>query len=189
MPKDQSRTSLHINILQPQGNPEKIYVRFTRWLLSTGRYIIIIVEIIVLGAFVSRFKIDSDLETTKEASEQQIPFIESLKQDEQLIRQTQLQLATIRDIRQTTPDYTLIMQKISGTQPLGIKITSLNLEKNSGIIALKITGQAKTNNDLSNFVAGLKADSNFSDINLVGAGVDQNIITFSITGSVRSNLK
>lgn len=189
MPASQSRTSLHINILQPQGNPEKLYVRLTRWLLSTGRYIIIVVEIIVLGAFVSRFKIDSDLETTKESTEQQVPFIESLKQDEQLIRQTQLQLATIRDVRQNSPDYSLILQKISAQQPLGIKVISLNLEKNPGVISLKITGQAKTNNDLSSFVAGLKTDSAFSEINLAGAGVDQSIITFSITGSVRSNLQ
>lgn len=183
MPKSFSRPSLHIDLLHPQSEPEPIVIRLTRFLLSTGRFIIILVEIIVLGAFVSRFKLDSDLQNNKEAIERQIPVIESMKVDEQLIRQTQLQLATVLDIRQNAFDYTAILQKISAQTPQGVKLTTISLEKLSGKTILKINGQAQNNVDLTGFINGLK-NSGLSDVNLTGANLEEGIITFALAAAL-----
>ncbi len=99
MPKKIGGFDIRLNLLHPLGSQEPILTRFIRWLLSSGRYIVIVVEAIVLIAFLSRFKFDADLQNTKEAIEAQLPFIQSLKADEALIRRTQLQLATVKDIR------------------------------------------------------------------------------------------
>lgn len=178
------KLSININILKPQGNPEKVYVRLSRWALSTGRYIVIFIEIIVLAAFLSRFKFDADLADTKEKIDQQIPFVESLRPDEQLVRQTQLQLATVKDIRLNSINYAQVLQSLSSYTPQGVRIVTLGLEKTGNQVTLRISGRAQTNNDLASFVAGLRNDSNFSEITLTNAGLDQTVITFSLTGIV-----
>src|SRR3989344_3939157 len=100
MPKPKS-TKLIINfdLLKPQSNPEKTSVKILRWLLSTGRYIFIFVEAVVLIAFITRFKLDEDLASKNEAIKQQVPYIQSLKSTENLIRQTQLKIASINSIK------------------------------------------------------------------------------------------
>lgn len=180
-------TSINIDLLKPQGNQEKIYIKLTKWLFSTGRYIIIGVELIVLIAFVSRFKFDADLASNKEAIEQQIPFIESQKTDELLIRQTQLQLTTIKDIRHSSADFVSILEKIAAQTPLNVKITTINLESDNGKINLRINGQSPDSNLLTAFVAALKADRAFSEINLASISLDLGVTTFNITGAINSS--
>lgn len=184
MAKLPAKISLHIDLLKPQSSPEKVYLRFIRWLMSTGRFIVIIVEVIVLAAFLSRFKLDGDIQTAKEAAEQQIPYIKSLSSDETLVRQTQLQLATIKDIKQTSPDYVSILQAIAAQTPSSVKILSINLEKNTGKSNLKITGTAEGNFDVTTFASGLKSEAQFANINISGVSLEQGVINFTISGSV-----
>ena len=187
MPKNTHRPSLHIDILKPQSEGEPLTTRLLRFLLSTGRFIIIFVEIIVLAAFVSRFKLDSDLQTNTENINRQIPVIESLKIDEQIIRQTQLQLATIYDIKQSGPTFATILQKISAQTPTGVKLITISLEKSSGKYLLKINGTASTNADLSSFVAGLRSDSSFTDVSIANASLEQNAIVFTLGATIKTS--
>lgn len=180
MAKKDAPFVLRLNLLKPQGVPEKITIKFIRWLLTVGRFIIVFVEALVLVVFVSRFKFDSELETLKEDTESQIPYIESLKNDEYLIRQTQLQLSTIADKRLNYPNYTSIIKKISGQTPRGIKIVTLNINHE---VNIKISGTATNNTDITSFVSALKADKTFTDVNLVSVGLDQGTTTFTINAS------
>src|SRR3989344_1083063 len=113
MPRPKSKIAITLDLLKPQSNPQKIPIKILHWLLSTGRYIFIFVEIIVLAAFFARFKLDADLAAKKDIIEEQIPYIESLKSYEILIRQTQLKLSTIKAFYATQPDYTQILKKIA----------------------------------------------------------------------------
>src|SRR3990167_2341698 len=112
MPKKTLKTGINLDLLKPQSNPEKITVKVFRWLLSTGRYIFIFVEAIVLIAFILRFKLDADLAEKKEAIEQQIPYIESLKPYEVLIRESQLKISTMRASKSEVIDYPQTLKKI-----------------------------------------------------------------------------
>lgn len=182
--KPAPKLSIKINILKHQGNPEKFYIRLISWALSTGRYIIILVEIVVLAAFLSRFKFDSDFADTKEKIDQHIPFIKSRAVDELIIRQTQLQLATIKDIRLNSINYNNVLRSIANQTPSGVKISSLHIEKKEGTVGLKITAEAKTNSDIINFVGGLKSDNNFSGVALESIGLDKTLISFSVSATV-----
>lgn len=184
MAKLPAKISLHIDLLKPQSSPEKPYLRFIRWLMSTGRFIVIIVEVVVLAAFLSRFKLDADIQTAKEAAEQQIPYIKSLSVDEAQIRQTQLQLATIKDVKQTSPDYVSILREIANQTPSSVKILTLSLEKDAGKSNLKITGTAQANQDVSTFALGLKSQDQFANINISSVSLEQGVINFTIIGSV-----
>lgn len=184
MPAKTHKLLIHLDLLRPQSSPEKLPVKFLRLFLSSGRYILIFVEALVLVAFVIRFKLDADLANTKEAIEQEIPFIESLKPYEIIIRQTQLKLSTIASFRSDWADYPQILKSIADQTPFGIKIISINLKKDVGKITIAINAQAQTNNDLSNFITGLKTNGYFSQVTLSSLGLEQNVIRFVINVEV-----
>ena len=105
MPKSRPKLTIKLNLLRPQSNPEKLPLKLIRWLLYSGRYIFILVNALVLIAFGARFKLDGDLASKKEAIEEQIPYIESLKLYEILIRETQLKLSTIEGTKKSSLDW------------------------------------------------------------------------------------
>ena len=185
MPK-QIKKQISIDLLRPQSSPQPLIVSFSKWLFSAGRFIIVFVELVVLAAFLSRFKFDADLAEVHESIDQQIPFIESLKADELLIKKFQLQLLTIRDIHSQFTDYQLILKKIADQTPNGLTITNINLENSKGRVSLRFNGIAQTNNHLSTLIFGLKEDQNFSDVTLAGVSLEQGLTNFTITAMVNT---
>lgn len=186
MPKHKTGLVIDLDLLKPQSNPEKIPLKLIRWLLSFGRYIFIFVEALVLIAFIARFKLDADLSAKKEAIDEQIPYIESLKPYEALIKNTQLKLTTIGNIKTNSLDWPLVFKKIADKTPTTTKITSINIAKNVGNTVIHIAAQTQINNDISNFVAGLKEDSTFSNISITNVGLELGVINFTIDASARA---
>ncbi len=184
MPNSKSpKLKIHLDLLRPQSNPEKIFVKLTRWLLSTGRYIFIFVEALVLIAFIARFKLDADLASLNDAIEEQKPYIQSLKPYEIRIRQTQLKLDTIPNVDKTTPDYSQILNKVASQTPLAIKITNITMESSLGKVNIQIGGDAKNNIDISSFINGLKSDKTFSNLALVSIGLEKGVLKFGINAT------
>ncbi|TSC87559.1 MAG: Uncharacterized protein G01um10147_537 [Microgenomates group bacterium Gr01-1014_7] len=179
--------AINLDLLRPQSSPEKLFSRLLRWLLSTGRYIFIFVEALVLIVFISRFKLDDDLASKKEAIEQQIPYIESLKPVEILIRQTQLKLSAISSFYSNYADYPQILKRIAAQTPIGVKIISLNLEKNGNKVTVNLNAQAENNNALSTFIQGLKDDQSFSDVAVTSIGFEKGSLNFSVSAQANSN--
>lgn len=183
MPKPKSKTAINLDLLKPQSNPEKLLVKLLRWLLGSGRFIFVVVEAVVLIAFFTRFKLDADLASRKEAIEEQIPYIESLKPDEILIKQTQLKLSTINALKTNQPDYSLVLQQIAVNTPLSVTITGLNLEKTANKVNIQISAKAQNSKDIITFAAKLKEDKHFSNTTLSSAGLEEAFIKFTIEAS------
>lgn len=176
-----------LNLLYPQGIPQKLPVRFLKWLISYGRFIVVIVEIVVLVSFALRFKFDADLADLKEKINSQVPFLESLVLDEALIKQTQLRLASIRSTYTFAPMWSKTLTELSSQMPTGIKLTSLNLERapqDSGL-TFKVGAQTPSNNDVAVFLTSLKRSQFFKDINLASVSFDQGVIVFTIIGTAK----
>jgi hypothetical protein len=183
MPNKHAPLKLRVDLLHPQSNPEKIYVTFTKWLLSTGRYILVFVELLVLIAFLSRFKLDAEIASTKEAIDNQLPYIESLQAEEVNIRKTQLKLSSIKANGQTNTDYINLLKKISEKVPTDVQITNITLTKDLGKITIQIRGNARNNIDLNSMINAIKTDTSFKEVSLSGVGLDEGLITFSISSS------
>lgn len=178
--QNSNRLIIRLNLLKPQSNPEKLLVRLIRWLIFSGRYIFVVVEAIVLIAFAARFKLDADIAAKKEAIEEQIPYIESLKPYEILIRQTQLKLATISTIRTNSLDFAAVFKKIADQTPVSMKIDAINIERNQNTATVHLTGQTQINNDLTNFITRLRKDNSFDSVDLVSIALEQDVVKFTI---------
>lgn len=181
MPKSNVKYSIHLDLLRPQSNPEKLPVHLFKWLLGSGRFIFIAVEALVLIAFIARFKLDADIQSRKEAIDQQVPYIQNLKPYEVLIKETQLKLSTIAGLKQTQVDYPGLLKEISDQIPLGVTIVSLNFNKQIGKVDIVLNGQTLSNNDVSAFIAGLKSSSVFYSVNLTSVGIETGSLRFSVS--------
>lgn len=185
MPKSKHKLAIDLNLLKPQSNPEKLPVKLVHWLLSSGRYIFVLVNALVLIAFGARFKLDADLAEKKVAIEEQIPYIESLKPYEILIRETQLKLSTIDAVKKSSLDWAATLKKIADQTPVNVKIIGINMKKDVGAATLSIAGETPLSRDLTSFVAGLKEEEDFSEVNLTSAELEQGIIKFTINASAK----
>ncbi|EKD85105.1 MAG: hypothetical protein ACD_38C00085G0004 [uncultured bacterium] len=185
MPKGKPGLTINLDLLKPQSNPEKIPVKLFRWLLSSGRFIFIFVEALVLIAFGARFKLDADIASKKEAIEQQIPYIESLSSYEIAIRQTQLKLSTINNIKNGSPDWSILLKKIADQTPASVKITNISIEKDLGNAMIHIAGQTQINSDLASFVGGLRTDNTFTGANIGSVGLEQGVIKFTLDATAK----
>lgn len=180
MPKHKPALTINLNLLKPQSNPEKLLVRLINWLLSSGRYILTIVNALVLIAFITRFKFDADLAAKNEAIAEQVPYIESLRPYELLIKDTQLKLSTINTVKSNALDWQLLLKKIAGQVPISTTITGINIDNNIGSANIHISGQTQYNSDIGNFVVGLKEDNTFNNVNLASINLEQGVIKFTI---------
>lgn len=178
------KEGLRLNLLHPQGIPEKLPLRFLKWMLAYGRYIVVVVEIIVLASFAARFKLDADLADIKQKIDREVPFIENKAQDEALINQTQLKLTTVKQTYAKNPDWKGILTKISNQVPSSVHLTGINFS-NADKVEFKIAAQSNSNADLASFLNGLKSDPTFVNITLANISFDQGDIVFSISGGVK----
>lgn len=171
---------INFDLLHPQSNPEKLPTKFLKWLFSSGRFIFIFVEALVLVVFILRFKFDADLATKKDAIDQEITYIQSLRPYEILIRQTQAKISTIADLHTNSPNYSQILKNIANQTPTGVKITTLNITRGVGKVTISINAEAQNNSDLSSFTQGLK-EGGFSKVTLASVGLDQGLIRFTLS--------
>ena len=87
--------TISINLLGQEDLSHTPGGRMVQWAMTYGRYIMILTEIVVLGAFVSRFSLDRKLTDLKEEITQKQAIIEANSELEQNIRTLQNQLERI----------------------------------------------------------------------------------------------
>lgn len=174
-----------VNLFIQRGERPKIYVTAFKWLLSTGRFIVVLVELVVIGAFVYRYKIDNDISNLQDKIKEQEPYIQSLQPDEDLIRQTQFQLSSIKQAKSTNLQFGQIMQKIAKITPTNITINNITFDRaqNYPQTFITISGVSPSNLELSAFINTLQSDKSFSDITLSNISF-QGATNFTITGKL-----
>ncbi len=178
---------IRLNLLYPQGLPQNIGVKLSRLVLTYGRVILILVELVVLATFGMRFKLDAELSDLKDNIDQQVPLIQLLAGDEALIKHTQFKLDLIKKTLNATPLYQQMAQKMSTITPLGIKFNTFSIDSTQPpLTTFRILGEASSNSDLSIFLNNLKTDKNLQDVTLNNISLNEGIVIFTISGTIKS---
>lgn len=113
MPKKPA--ALSINLLP--GREVAIGEKFLRWILTYGRYIIIGTEIIVLLAFLSRFKLDRDFNDLNDRIKERQKIIENFRSIEDSVNQLQSRLSQIKTIEAAQGSGLLALPHIAPLTP------------------------------------------------------------------------
>lgn len=183
--KPPDRKQFQVNLLIHKGDQPPLTTRLIKWLLSSGRFIVVIVELVTIGAFVMRYKLDAELIDLKEQIKSTVPYVQSLQADEIAIRQTQFQLTTIRRTKIDNPDFGQVVTRLAQITPSSIRLTNISLNRSPGtpVTGLTLSGITPSNIELSVFMQALQKDPSLTDVTLTNISFEGQIV-FTITGNL-----
>lgn len=168
----------NINLLP--GEKEKKSGKFLTWVLTYGRYIIIGTEIVVLLAFLSRFKFDRDLTDLHSSISQKQAVILAAQDLEREVRGLQDRLSIIKKLNRERDFPPKLLAAFESLTPADVILREFSLDGTK----LSLTAIALSNESFSTFLNNLSASAYFADISLdsvgkakSGAGVEFKIST------------
>ena len=141
-----------INLLPPDELENAPLGKAVKWAVTYGRYIIVVTELVVVLAFLSRFKLDRDLNDLAEEISRKKQIIVSQASFEKEVRGLQNRLAVINAMDNENPKNYLYLDLISSSLSGDVVLTSIVFTKNNVLV----TGTAKQEIGVSNFVGSLK---------------------------------
>ncbi|OGF98837.1 hypothetical protein A3D78_06045 [Candidatus Gottesmanbacteria bacterium RIFCSPHIGHO2_02_FULL_39_14] len=118
-----------INLLIKPEEELSISSQFLNWALTYGRYIIIIIQIVVLSVFFTRFKIDRDRTDLKEAVAQKRALIESIGEMETEIKRVQKRLSDIKLLVTNQDIYLRVINFLEKNTPTETTFALLSFSK------------------------------------------------------------
>ena len=175
-------TGREINLLPSAQWNYSLTAFLLKWIVSYGRYVLVITELIVILAFLSRFKLDQDLmeledkiATNKTILESSVVFEKKLKN----ITQVQNFVTKEWNEQHLWSEY---LEELTNLLPEGVVLVSIDANGNK----IEITGSSVSETALAYLINNLKSNSAFKKVRVEKVASDlsnQNtrLITFSIS--------
>jgi len=175
-----------INLLPREEFEKKPLGRFLTWALTAGRYIVIFTELIVLIAFLSRFKLDRDLSDLYDQIQQKQAQITAYSDFEKDFRFFQERLEIIKTLQGEQPLIEGIINTVTQTIPDDVSLNNFSFSENE----VKIAGIALSETGLKSFVASLSGSKQLTNISLTNITKEAGgWIKFIITAKVNKGAK
>lgn len=151
-----------INLLPQEEFESSTLGRILKWALSTFRVIVIITEIVVVGAFLSRFWLDARIADLNDAIKQREAVVLASSEFEQEFRNTQEQLRIFSEIADNPSAPGSVLETVSSYLPNDIFLTAFSfLEKEA-----RISGISASERGIAVLIANLEQIEEFEDISL-----------------------
>ncbi|MBI4028999.1 MAG: PilN domain-containing protein [Candidatus Blackburnbacteria bacterium] len=171
-----------INLILKEGFENSTVGKVLTWSLSVGRVIVILTELVVILAFLSRFWLDKTLTDLNESNTSKRKQIEASANFEANFRSIQDRLKNYQKYASKTNDDTLVA-KIASLLPSDVTLTKINLSNKD----FQISGVSLSEAGLSGFMKGLSGNTPFtgvilSSLNLATEG--QQGLVFTVKGTL-----
>lgn len=171
---------ININLLPRENLEETSLGKSISWMLTIGKSIVFMTFSIIVFSFLYRFNLDKKVEILQEEVQNNINEINSLKDEEQEIRNIQAKLDFSDELLGERPNIAEVLRRIENSLPIQSSLSELTLNNN------KLTFEGVTDNEVtfSNFLTALKKQEPFREIvidNLKSGGVKDPTINFKIT--------
>lgn len=166
-----------LNLLPRSDLDGSWWGRFLKWALSTGRYIIILTEMVVIMAFLSRFKLDRDLSDLAERIEGKKNVLAALSVNENAFRNIQKRLAVTKTLIESGVPVDDLLADIEKDLPGGVRFTTISMDV--GKIALN--AETASDSGLGEFIRNVDADLRWKSVELADVTGDrQGGVKFSV---------
>jgi Tfp pilus assembly protein PilN len=116
-----------INLLESTGQPLSTWDKIYDWVFKVGRYVIVVVEAVVIMAFVSRFILDREYNDLKDSLEAKADILEGKKQFEAKSRQIQKVLTSISQIEENQKETSDKLDDVLKNVPSNVSIISISV--------------------------------------------------------------
>ena len=175
-----------INLLPKEEFEKKPLGKFLIWALNVGRWIVIVTELIVILAFLSRFKLDRDIADLYESIRTKQAIIAASASFEKDFRFFQNRLATIDQLTRDQFKTGEIIAAVAAATPPEVALDTLSVEKQE----LKLSGLALSETGLKVLINALSSSPLFSEIELgnVGRKLETDAaIKFNLTAKIKTS--
>lgn len=171
--------------LLPKEEWEKTpFGRLLKWTLSVGRYIVITTELVVILAFLSRFKLDRDLTNLYEDIKQKQAIVESASGFENEFRFLQKRLVTINELEKEQSATEEVIGELAALMPLDVALNNISVTNKE----ISLTATALSEQGLASFLNNLKASTKFDKLVLanISSGTERGVgIQFELKSEYR----
>lgn len=151
-----------INLLVTPERQEDLSAQFLTWALTYGRYIIIIIQIVVLSVFFMRFKLDRDRTDLKERVQQKQALIQSIFEVENEIKRVQKRLSDIKLISTNQDIYLTVISFLENNSPSDLTFSVISFDKQK----IKMVASADNLKSFNFFLKQIQDSEMFKDIQL-----------------------
>lgn len=150
-----------IDLIPREGFEFTTAGKILSWALTAGRVIVIVTELVVILAFLSRFWLDRELTDLNDEIESQVAIISASKEFEDDFRGIQGALASFSQITQREPDLQGILDRTVASLPAEVSLQTINWSPDG----LAIKGVSLSEVGIAGLIKNLQ-DSGFEDVQL-----------------------
>lgn len=168
-----------INLLPPKGFATTTSGRVLTWILSTFRIIVIVTEIVVMCAFLSRFWLDTQITDLNEDIERKTTIISASSKFENDFRDSQRRLDIFKQLTKNEKMLQNSLQAVVGHLPPDVSLRSFTYQ---GYVS-EIEGKSASERSIQQFMVNLNSSNLFTRIGLVDLQEDtenSSLLTFRI---------
>lgn len=158
-----------INLLPQEEFDASTIGRILKWAMGTFRIIVIVTEMIVMGAFLSRFWLDAQNSDLSESISIKSAQISAQSAFEKQFRDVQKKLSIVKTIdakNQPSSRINLVASKV----PQDITLTAISFGEDSG----EVKGSATSEISIAQFLSNLKAEKTFKSVELGPISTSEN---------------
>jgi Tfp pilus assembly protein PilN len=172
----------NINLLPQEEFASTTLGRALAWVLSTFRIIVIITEVVVMGAFLSRFWLDARVSDLNDEITEKRAIIEATTDFEEDFKSAQKRLGIFTAIASEEFGAASTLETITSYIPNNVALVSYSFLQNKA----SVKGVSSSERAIAQFIANLESVEEFEKISIVQLGasedqVSQLLFTLDIT--------
>lgn len=157
-----------LSLLPDSENPNSFGARIIKWLTTVGRWVIVLTELIVISAFISRFWLDRKNSDLSEIIRQQQAILESTQDFEKEFISFQNRLDFINNFYASTPQYDQKISTLVNSTPKDLVYENISLKKDpdDNSISANALLLAFNEDSIITFINNLALNPNISGVKI-----------------------
>lgn len=161
-----SQKKRELSLLPDKENPNSLVNRSLLWLTSVGRVVIIVTELIVVVAFMSRFWLDRQNSDLGETLRQQKAILDSTKEFEKEYLSLGQRINYIKNFYSTPDQLVPNLTAISQSIPNDVAITSITSSQINASPAFEISSFAYSQESIVNLIVNLSLNPQIKTVEI-----------------------
>jgi len=156
----QSQFKLEINLLPGREFEKSQLGKFLKWALSVGRYIVIFTELIVILAFLARFKLDREISDLSDEIEQKKVIVTSASGLEEDYKKLQFKIGQAKEISLKQKNFRSLLTQVGVMTPVDAIIESVSVSGED----FNMKAQVFSDAGLATFIREFRGSEYFSNV-------------------------
>lgn len=171
-----------INLLPQEEFEGTTFGRALRWAMSSFRIIVIVTEMIVMVAFLSRFWLDARNADLNDLTREKVAVLSSQSEFEKNFRETQKRISIFANLSQNEGFVSQTLDSVTSLLPSELILSTFSFSNGS----VQVKGASKSETAVAQFIANLENSEDFDEVKLVGIDAqEEGKFTFTLSAKAK----